>query len=446
MVVEINAGHSNRCMLENRLFACIGAPELALVGRVCWVRGSMRIRAFQGLRPQPDKAAKVAALPYDVVSTEEARALAAGNPLSLLHVTRAEIDLPEGTDPYSEAVYAKARENFERLQREEGSLARETEPCVYLYRQSMGGHSQTGLVTVCHIEDYENDRIKKHEKTRKAKEDDRTTLNRTLRAHPGPVFLTYKDDTKVRDLTQAVVSGPPICDFEAPDGVRHTLWRVAGGKAFVDAFADVPYSYVADGHHRAASAARVGKELRDANPVHTGEEDYNWFLAVLFPAGELNILPYNRVVADLNGLSADEFLRQVGAGAEITSDADPSPTCPGQVSMYLGGRWYGLEFAADANEGPIERLDVSRLQDKILAPLLAIDDPRTSQRIDFVGGVRGTSELERRVDSGEWAVAFSMYPVTVGQLMEIADAGAIMPPKSTWFEPKLRSGLVVHTF
>ncbi|MCC5805139.1 MAG: DUF1015 domain-containing protein [Opitutales bacterium] len=404
----------------------------------------MRIRAFQGLRPQPDNAAKVAALPYDVVSTEEARALAADNPLSFLHVTRAEIDLPEGTDPYSEAVYAKARENFARLQAE-GGLTRETEPCVYLYRQSMGGHSQTGLVTVCHIEDYENDRIKKHEKTRKAKEDDRSTLNRTLRAHPGPVFLTYKNDAKILELTEAAVSGAPFFDFEAPDGVRHTLWRVAGGRAYVDAFAKVPASYVADGHHRAASAARVGKEMGDANPEHTGEEDYNWFLAVLFPAGELNILPYNRVVADLNGLSPEALLEKVSGRAKVTPDAAPSPTRPGEVSMYLGGRWYGLEFAEDASEGPIERLDVSRLQDKILAPLLGIDDPRTSERVDFVGGVRGTEELERRVDAGDWAVAFSMYPVTVEQLMEIADAGAIMPPKSTWFEPKLRSGLVVHT-
>lgn len=404
----------------------------------------MRIRAFQGLRPKPENAAKVAALPYDVVSTEEARALAAGNPLSFLRVTRAEIDLPDGVDPHSSAVYAKARENFDHLQAQ-GGLVRETEPCVYLYRQSMGGHSQTGLITVCHIEDYEENRIKKHEKTRKAKEDDRTRLNRTLRAHPGPVFLTYQEDAKVRALTEAALPEAPLFDFEAPDGVRHTVWRIAGGMAFIDAFAHVRAAYVADGHHRAASAARVGKEMRDANPGHTGAEDYNWFLAVLFPAGELNILPYNRVVADLNGLSPDQFLRKASECAKITPDAGPSPSRTGLVSMYLRGRWHGLEFPANAGEDPIKRLDVSRLQDKILHPLLGIDDPRTSERIDFVGGVRGTVELERRVDSGEWAVAFSMYPVTVGQLMEIADAGGIMPPKSTWFEPKLRSGLVVHT-
>lgn len=405
----------------------------------------MRIRAFQGLRPTPDNAPKVASLPYDVVNTEEARELASGNPLSFLHVVRAEIDLPNDTDPYSDAVYAKAKANLEGLQ-DQGGLIRESEPCMFLYRQEMGEHAQTGLVAVCHIEDYENDIIKKHEKTRKAKEDDRTNLNRTLAAHPGPVFLTHKDEAAIDVLTEAVVQNDPLIDFVAPDGVKHTVWRVAGGDEYVKAFKNIPVAYVADGHHRSASAARVGKERREANPNHTGDEDYNWFLTVLFPAGQLNILPYNRVVKDLNGLTADDFLAKVKASVTVTENADPSPSKPGDVSLYIGGKWYGLSFPEDVSEGPIESLDVSRLQDKILTPILGIDDPRTSNRIDFVGGIRGTAELEKRVNSGECAAAFSMFETTCDQLMDIADAGEIMPPKSTWFEPKLRSGLFVHTF
>ncbi len=405
----------------------------------------MRIRAFQGLRPEPANALKVAALPYDVVSTDEARALAEGNPFSFLHVTRAEIGLPADSDPYSSQVYAKARENLDRLQNE-GALVRESERCLYVYRQEMGKHRQTGLVAVSHIEDYENDLIKKHETTRRVKEDDRTTLNRTLEAHPGPVFLTYRGNKAIQELTDQATSGEPFFDFVAPDGVRHIAWRVAGGESFEKAFAGIPVSYVADGHHRAASAARVGRERREANAGHTGEEDYNWFLSVLFPGDELNILPYNRVVTDLNGLSKEAFLEAVGQKAKVTKGQGANPDRPGLVGLYLDRAWYSLEFPEDASEGPIERLDVSRLQDKVLTPLLAIDDPRTSDRIDFIGGIRGTQELEKQVDSGAFAAAFSMYPVTVDQLMDIADAGAIMPPKSTWFEPKLRSGLFIHTF
>lgn len=405
----------------------------------------MRIRAFQGLRPKPGNAATVASLPYDVVNTEEARELASGNPHSFLHVVRAEIDLPEDTDPYSPLVYATAKKNLQALQ-DNGVIERESEPCLYVYQQKMGDHVQRGVVAVCHIEDYENNLIKKHEKTRQAKEDDRTRLNRALGAHPGPVFLTYEDEAKINELVASVVATQPLADFVAVDGVGHTVWRIPGGKDFVDAFKAVPVFYVADGHHRSASAARVGKELRDANPNHTGDEDYNWFLTVLFPATELKVLPYNRLVLDLNGHGPEDFLAQIKNVCPVTEGATPSPSDIGQVSMYFQGKWYGLDLTGLAASDPISQLDVSKLQDYILTPILAIDDPRTSDRIEFIGGIRGTKELIKRVDKGDGPIAFSMYPVTVEQLMAIADAGQIMPPKSTWFEPKLRSGLFVHTF
>lgn len=405
----------------------------------------MRIRAFQGLRPTPERAATVASLPYDVVSTDEARALAEGNSDSFLRVVRAEIDLPAETDPYSEAVYAQAKANLAGLE-ERGSLVREATPSVYVYQQRMGEHIQRGVVATCHIEDYENDLIKKHEKTRPAKEDDRTRLNRTLRAHPGPVFLTYRDQAKVNALVAAACEAEPLFDFTAPDGVGHTVWKIEDSDALVAAFGPVETFYVADGHHRSASAARVGRELREANPGHTGDEDYNWFLNVIFPASELKVLPYNRLAYDLNGLTEEAFLAKVKTVCPVTENAAPSPSAVGQVSMYLNGKWYGLDFSGVPGEDPISRLDVSKLQDRVLAPILAIDDPRVSDRIEFIGGIRGTAELEKRVNAEDGSVAFSMYPVTVEQLMDIADAGQIMPPKSTWFEPKLRSGLFVNTF
>jgi uncharacterized protein (DUF1015 family) len=404
----------------------------------------MRIRAFQGLVPSPALAPEVACVPYDVVNAAEAAALAAGKPRSLLHVDRAEIDLPADTNPYSEAVYARAQENFLKLQRE-GAIGRETGPCLYVYQQQMGSHRQRGLVAVCHVDDYDAELIKKHEKTRKDKEDDRTKLIDTLSANTGPVFLTYRDEAGVTALVNAKVKELPLHDFTAPDGIQHTVWRVAGGAEWVQAFGQVPVTYIADGHHRAASAARVARTRRERNPAHTGSEDYNWFLCVLFPASELKILPYNRIVLDLNGLTPGEFLTKVKDVFGLEEGAAPSPTKVGQASMYLGGKWYGLRFAADAKADPVARLDVSVLQDKLLAPVLGITDVRTSKRIDFVGGIRGPGELVKRVDA-DGGVAFSMYPVTLGQLMDIADAGQIMPPKSTWFEPKLRSGLFVHTF
>lgn len=404
----------------------------------------MRIRAFQGLVPQPALAPEVACVPYDVVNTQEAAALAAGKPNSLLHVDRAEIDLPANTDPHADAVYAKARENFLRLQRD-GVLVREAGPSLYVYQQQMGSHVQRGLVAVCHVEDYDAELIKKHEKTRKDKEDDRTRLIDTIGANTGPVFLTYRDDPSVTALVNAKTKEKPVHDFTAPDGIRHTAWRIAGGAEWIKAFGNVPVTYIADGHHRAASAARVARLRRERNPQHTGGEDYNWFLCVLFPASELKILPYNRIVFDLNGRMPEQFLAEVKSRFGLEEQASPSPDAVGRVSMYLGGKWYGLRCPVDANADPVARLDVSVLQDKLLAPLLGIDDPRTSKRIDFVGGIRGTGELVKRVDA-EGGVAFSMYPVTIAQLMDIADAGQIMPPKSTWFEPKLRSGLFIHTF
>lgn len=404
----------------------------------------MRIHPFRGLVPTPASAPEVACVPYDVVNAAEAAALAAGRPHSLLHVDRAEIDLPAGTDPYSDAVYAKARENFQALQ-ERGVLVRESEPCLYLYQQQMGTHVQRGLMAGCHVEDYDAGLIKKHEKTRKDKEDDRTRLIDTISADTGPVFLTYRDTVAINALVEAKTREKPLHDFTAPDGIRHTLWRIPGGGEWVKAFGAVPVTYIADGHHRAASAARVARLRRERNPGHTGGEDYNWFLCVLFPASELKILPYNRLVTDLNGLKPADFLAKVRALFPTEENAVPSPIEVGRVSMYLGGKWYGLRLKPAADADPVSRLDVSVLQDRLLAPVLGIEDVRTSKRIDFVGGIRGTGELVKRVDA-EGGVAFSMYPVTLTQLMDIADAGQIMPPKSTWFEPKLRSGLAIHTF
>jgi len=407
----------------------------------------MRIQAFRGLTPRPELASAVAAVPYDVVDTEEARALAANRPYDLLHVDRAEIDLPPDIDPYSSVVYETALKNLQRLI-SEGVLVREPSPVLYLYQQQMGAHVQTGLIAACHVDDYGNDVIRKHEKTRKVKEDDRTRLVDALSAHTGPIFLTYKDRADVDARIAAILGAePPVFDFTAPDGIAHRVWRVKDAAPFVEAFGKVDFAYVADGHHRSASAWRVGTERRAANPAHNGSEDYNWFLGVLFPASQLQILPYNRIVHDLNRHTPEEFLIAVAdAGFRVTFTEARAPAAPGSVHIYLGGKWLALSWDAAAITDPVASLDVSVLQDRLLAPILGIADPRTSERIEFIGGIRGTAELERRVDNGAAAIAFSMYPTTVGQLMAIADAGEIMPPKSTWFEPKLRSGLVVQTF
>lgn len=408
----------------------------------------MRIRTFQGLVPNPALVSEVAAVPYDVVNRDEAAALAEGKPHSLLRVDRAELELDPGIDPYSDAVYARALENFHKLQ-SEGALVREAEPAMYLYRQIVGDHQQTGLVTVCHVEDYENDLIKKHEKTRPDKENDRTRLVDTLSASTGPIFLTYRGQSEIDALIQAHLSAnKPDHDFTAPDGVTHQSWKLPPETCakLTELFAaDVPCAYVADGHHRAASAFRVGKMRREANPNHDGSENYNWFLSVLFPGNELNILAYNRAVKDLNGADKESYLAKVGSVFSVQPTGEKVPAKPGQCCMYLDGQWYQLDWEPAPDASPIDVLDVSILQDRLLNPVLGIEDPRTSKNIDFIGGIRGPEELEKLVNSGSHTVAFSMFPVTVEQLMAISDANQIMPPKSTWFEPKLRSGLFIHT-
>ena len=397
---------------------------------------------FRALRPAASAAAGVAAVPYDVVNTDEARALAAGNPLSFLHVSRAEIDLPPGTGLYDDVVYATATKNFERLKREAPLLV-EDAPRLYVYRLRMGTHSQVGLAGCFSLDDYERDVIRKHEHTRPDKEDDRTRHLLELRAQTGPVFLTYRARPAVDGLIERVMSGKPLYDFVAVDGVQHTIWVVEPGDEhqLVVAFDAVPALYIADGHHRAASAARARKQLAgDAG----ARGEWDTFLAVAFPDVQVQILPYNRVVQDLAGVTPAAFMRALQERVTIT-DGPASPLRKGDVAMFLDGRWSTIVLG-DTHTGArsADRLDVMRLQDAVLGPMLKIGDVRTDKRIDFVGGARGTAELESRVRSGAAAVAFSLYPVDVQDLMAITDAGGIMPPKSTWFEPKLRDGLLSH--
>ena len=402
------------------------------------------VHPFRALRPPVERAADVAAVPYDVVSTAEAAALALGNPLSFLHVSRPEIDLPEGTDLYSEEVYAKAAENFEHLIAE-CPLETEAEPSLYVYRIRMGDHEQTGLVACCSIDEYDDDLIKKHERTRPDKEDDRTRHLLALSAQTGIVFLTYRGRDEIDRAIAEAVKDDPLYDFTAPDGVAHTMWRAHEPDHFVEFFKQVPALYVADGHHRIASASRARAECRAKNPDHLGNEEYNFVLAAVFAAGQLRILPYNRVVKDLAGHTPESLLAAIGERFEVAEQGSPVPA-RGEFAMYLGGAWYTLRPQAgsvDADD-PILSLDVSVLQDRLLAPILGVGDPRTDKRVEFVGGIRGTEALERLVDSGAAAVAFSLHPTTLDDLMRIADSEEIMPPKSTWFEPKLRDGLVCH--
>ncbi len=380
-----------------------------------------------------------------MVSREEAAALAGTNPLSFLHVGRSDIDLPADVSPYDPRVYARARETLDRFVAE-GTLVREADPSVYLYRQVMAGRTQVGIVACVHVDDYERDLIRKHEKTRPDKEDDRTRHVRTLNANAEPVFLMYRDQSPIDALVAGALRETPLFDFTAADGVRQTVWRAPDPRPLLEAFAAVPRAYVADGHHRSASAWRAGKELRAANPSHTGNEEYNWFLAVLFPASQLRIMPYNRLVRDLHGQTPAQLLARLGALGAIAPAAAPAPPGPGAFCFYLDGSWYLLQLDPGGidRRDPIASLDVALLQDRVLEPILGIGDPRTDRRIDFVGGIRGTDELERRVDSGEMALAVSLAPTTIAQLLAVADAGRMMPPKSTWFEPKLLSGLFVH--
>ena len=404
------------------------------------------LHPFSALRPPPERAKQVSSVPYDVVDTEEARQLAADNPLSFLHVSRPEIDLPEGTDIHSDAVYRKAADNFQNLIKN-CPLENEELPSIYLYRLIMGELEQIGVVACCSVDEYDTDVIRKHERTRRDKEDDRTRHMRVLRAQTGPVFLTYRARRDIDTMVMETTMANALYDFTADDGIQHTIWRVPDPVRFVQTFRDVPYLYIADGHHRAASASRARAELKEQNSNHTGDEEYNFFLAVIFPDDQLQILPYNRVVRDLNGQSKDEFLSDVKRVFEVSENGAPTAKAPGNWSMYLNNQWYGLSLPANAPkpEGLVASLDVALLQDRLLDPILGIKDVRTDKRIDFVGGLRGTKELERLVDERKAAVAFSLYPTNVADLLRVSDAGEIMPPKSTWFEPKLRDGLLTHS-
>ena len=405
------------------------------------------IRPFRALRPPPERAKAIASVPYDVVSTDEARALAASNPLSFLHVSRPEIDLPAGTDIHGDAVYRKAVANFENLIKA-CPLEKEATPSLYLYRLVMGDHRQVGIVACCSVDEYDKNIIRKHERTRRDKEDDRTRHMLMLKAQTGPVFLTYRTRREVDDLVSAEINSEPLYDFTADDRIQHTIWRVSDPQPLVESFgSNVPLLYIADGHHRAASASRARAELKEQSFSNTGQEDYNYFLAVIFPDSQLQILPYNRVVRDLNGLSKAGFLDIVKKEFEVTENGSAVPASAGQWSMYLDGKWYGLKLLPidPPPQGTVASLDVSILQDRLLDPMLGIVDVRTDKRIDFIGGLRGTDELERLVNEDKAAVAFSLYPTTVEELLRVSDAGEVMPPKSTWFEPKLRDGLLIHT-
>lgn len=409
-----------------------------------------KIKPFRALRPQNEFAKEVSSVPYDVLNAAEAREIAKDNPHSFLHVSRSEIDLPDGVNPYADEVYQKAKENFERLQTD-GILQLEDENCLYVYRLQMGEQTQTSVVACCSIDEYDADLIKKHEKTRPEKENDRTHHIIELEAQTGLIFLCYRGTDEINSLVEEITKTVPLYDFEAADvnknQIRNTVWKVSATDALVSAFEKIPAIYIADGHHRAASSSRARAEMREKNPNHNGAEDYNFVIAALFPAEELQILPYNRVVKDLNGLTAGEFFRKVGeSGFNVSETDSPTPENPGEICVYTEGKWRKLMFNIAYLIAPpvIESLDVSRLEDFILRPVLGIEDVRTDKRIDFVGGIRGTAELEKLVDSGAWKIAFSMFPTSVQDLLTVSDQGEIMPPKSTWFEPKLRDGLLIH--
>jgi uncharacterized protein (DUF1015 family) len=409
-----------------------------------------KIRSFRALRPAKGLESKVASVPYDVINSEEAKKLSEGNPYSFLHVTRSEIDLPGVADLHSDPIYEKARENFRKF-RSDNILQYDPSAYFYVYSQKWNNRLQVGLVALTSVDEYDTGLIKKHEKTREDKENDRTRHVMTLQAHAEPVFLCYRAHGPIDAVIRHVMQAPPINRFTSDDGIEHTLWIVSTLKdisSLIREFEHVPCLYVADGHHRSASASRTRAAMMKDNPAHSGDEEYNFFLSVIFPDNQLAILPYNRLVKDLNGRDAAAFLKAAAEKFEVVPEGLPAPEHPTEVSMYLAGKWVTLKPRPGTYDrlDPIKSLDVSILQDNLLRPLLGIDDPRRDKRIDFCGGIRGTGELVRLVDSGKAAVAFSMFPTTVAQLMAIADKGEIMPPKSTWFEPKLRSGLFVHTF
>lgn len=410
------------------------------------------VKPFRGLRPPPEIVKKLACLPYDVMSTGEAALMARNNEYSLLHITRSEIDLPENTDPHSEDVYDKSIENF-TLWKKRGWLKQDDDPYVYIYAQTMEGRTQYGIVACASVDDYMNGNIKKHELTRPDKEKDRMIHVRINNANIEPVFLTYRSVDEIDDIVKSIAAGQsPEYDFVSEDSIRHTFWVVSDNEIIgniIRLFAEkVPCTYVADGHHRTAAAALVGKEKKESNPSHRGNEEYNYFLAVHFPDDQLRIMDYNRTVRDLNGLDDDQFLSELGKNFTIEEKGKKKcvPSGLHNFSMYLKGKWYSLRAKPDicSDNDPVGILDVTILTEFVLKPVLDIQDLRRSKRIDFIGGIRGLDELKKRVDSHEMRVAFALYPVSMEQLINIADSGNIMPPKTTWFEPKLRSGLVIH--
>jgi uncharacterized protein (DUF1015 family) len=399
------------------------------------------LKPFAALRPRPELAAQICELPYDVMSSDEARAMAAGNPLSFLHVSKPEIDLPPATDIYAPEVYAQGRANFQKLI-DPGALKPDAQPCFYLYRQIMGRHTQVGLVAAASCEEYLSGIIKKHEFTRPDKEDDRVRHIEALNSQTGPVFLTYRATTAMDEFVAKKITEQPDVDFTGKDGVRHSSWKVSDTAEIhfiTEQFARIPALYIADGHHRSAAAARVYQSRSGAG--HSGS-----FLTVIFPHNQMQILPYNRVLKDLNGLSSEQLLQKLDAVFIINTNGAAQPARKHELGLFLNGKWYALTFRPEltATNDPIEKLDVTLLQKNVLNPIFGITDPRTSKRINFVGGIRGTAELEKLVNSGDYACAFSMFPTSIEDLMTIADAGGIMPPKSTWFEPKLRDGMFCH--
>lgn len=414
------------------------------------------IRPFAGLRPAPGRAADVSAPPYDVLNSEEAKEKAKGKPYSFLHISKPEIDLPEGTNPYDDSVYAKGLENLNRI-KDEGVLIRDEKPCYYVYRIIMGDHTQTGLVVAASAEAYSKNLIKKHEFTRPDKENDRVRQVDTLNAQTGPVLLTCKPSQKLNEIIAEVATKEPVSDVTTEEKVQHTIWLVDDNQQIeaISTTFDVDSTdeaiinrlYIADGHHRSAAGTRVAEARKAANPDHTGDESYNYFLSVIFPSDQMEILDYNRVIKDLNGLSEEEFLKKVEENFRVQkADQQLKPTKSGEFGMYLSGTWYQLNIKEErvAKEDCLKSLDVSILADNLIEPILGITDPRRDTRIDFVGGIRGLSELEKRVNSGEMVVAFALYPTQLEELMSVADANEVMPPKSTWFEPKLEDGLVSH--
>ena len=407
------------------------------------------IRPFQAIRPKEDVAVRVAALPYDVYNRAEAKEAVADAPLSFLNIDRAETSFPDDVDTYDDRVYGKAKELYE-ARKADGTFFKDGESCYYIYRLTMDGRSQTGIVACASVDDYLGNVIKKHENTREEKEQDRIRHVDTLSAQTGPIFLAYRDTPQIDEVVEKVSEGTEaLYDFTAEDGVGHKVWKISDPKdigQIRDAFAGLKAVYIADGHHRAASAVKVSLKRRGEKPGYTGEEEFNYFLSVLFPDNQLMIMDYNRVVKDLNGLSVEEFLTKVGEHFEVEKMGERKvPESKGQITMYLEGQWYLLTASEELRsiKDAVGSLDVSLLQEYLLGPVLGIGDPRTDERIDFVGGIRGLGELERRAED-DMKVAFAMYPTSIGELFAVADAGLLMPPKSTWFEPKLRSGLFIH--